>query len=82
MNIVHNLRPRRGLAFCDLTSGQLYLRIDIPSKRPLVYLAVAGRPQPLPAENLVNMETGCLVGRVAASARFVHLDNATLDTGM
>lgn len=82
MNIKHNFRTRQGLAFHELTSGQLYLRVDMPSKRPLVYLAVAGRPTPTQAENLVNMETGCLVGRVTEFARFVHLSDATLDTGM
>ncbi|ARB30325.1 hypothetical protein HOS87_gp08 [Pseudomonas phage phiNV3] len=84
MNIKHNTR-KQGLAFHELVSGQLYTRIDMQAGRPRVYFTVADRPAhaggTVPAENLVNMETGCLVGRVCASARFRHLPDATLDTG-
>lgn len=81
MNIKHNHRLKDGLHFDDLVSGQAYLRVDMPSRTPLVYLAVAESPQPRKATNLVNIETGCLVGRVSSSARFKHLPDATLDTG-
>lgn len=81
MNIKHNTRRRQWLALGQIKAGELYLRVDVRSDRPEVYLAVADLPGPAPATNLVNIETGCLVGRVSSSARFRHLPDATLDTG-
>lgn len=81
MHIKHNLRLKDGLDLDDLVSGQVYLRVDIPALPPLVYLAVAASTQPRKATNLVNIKTGCLIGRVSSSARFRHLPDATLDTG-
>lgn len=81
MNIKHNTRCSVGLALGQLVAGELYLRVDVRPDRPMVYLAVASRPGPTPATDLVNMKTGCLVGRVCADARFKHLPDATLDTG-
>lgn len=81
MNIKHNHRLKDGLHFEDLVSGQAYLRVDMPNRTPLVYFAVSSRPGPRAATDLVNMGTGCLVGRVCADARFKHLPDATLDTG-
>lgn len=81
MNVKHNQRVIAGLQFCDLISGQAYIRIDIRSSRVPVYLATGESPGPGKTTNLVNLETGCLVGRVSSGARFRHLPDATLDTG-